>query len=116
MLVGAFKVEIGDAVRAAVLAVAQHEGMGGTGIEPHVENVEHLVIGFRVDDAAQVAHYEPVVAKMRADFGRTPFADFARSYRRWTTDEMSDHLPIWVELETDYSDDYLMRYVIPGTV
>ena len=70
----------------------------------------------RVDDAAHVAHYEPVVAKMRADFGRTPFADFARSYRRWTTDEMSDHLPIWVELETDYSDDYLMRYVTPGTV
>lgn len=65
----------------------------------------------RVDDAEQIAHYAPVVAALRERYGRAPYADFARSYKRWTTDEMSDHLPIWVELETDYSDDYLMRFV-----
>lgn len=40
-----------------------------------------------------------------------PFADWDRSYPGWTTHEMSDHLPIWVELEVDYSDAYLGRFV-----
>ena len=26
------------------------------------------------------------------------------------TPTMSDHLPIWIELEVDYSDDYLRRF------
>jgi len=54
-----------------------------------------------------------VVQALRARHGRDPYTDFAKSYHRWTTEEMSDHLPIWVELETDYSDDYLMRFVPP---
>jgi len=29
------------------------------------------------------------------------------TYNWWTTTEMSDHLPIWIELKTDYSDKYL---------
>jgi len=29
------------------------------------------------------------------------------TYRAWTTYEMSDHLPIWIELKIDYSDKYL---------
>ena len=68
----------------------------------------------RVDDAGHVAHYAPVVAAQRAMAGKAPYEDFSRQFKRWTTDEMSDHLPIWVELETDYSDDYLMRFVKPG--
>ena len=28
-------------------------------------------------------------------------------YRKWRTFQMSDHLPLWVELEIDFSDDYL---------
>jgi hypothetical protein len=27
------------------------------------------------------------------------------------THQMSDHLPIWVDLEIDYSDDYLKRFI-----
>jgi hypothetical protein len=27
----------------------------------------------------------------------------------WRTFQMSDHLPMWVELKIDYSDDYLAR-------
>jgi len=61
-----------------------------------------------------VAYYEPVVAAHR-DFNRKDaYADFRKSYKRWNTEEMSDHLPIWVELETDYSDDYLMRFLAPS--
>lgn len=29
------------------------------------------------------------------------------TYNWWTTTEMSDHLPIWIELKTDFSDKYL---------
>jgi endonuclease/exonuclease/phosphatase family metal-dependent hydrolase len=64
----------------------------------------------RLSDAQNIAHYAPIVERIRHEARRAPYADFARSYKRWTTDEMSDHLPIWVELETDYSDDYLMRF------
>jgi endonuclease/exonuclease/phosphatase family metal-dependent hydrolase len=28
-------------------------------------------------------------------------------YRRWRTWQMSDHLPLWVEIKTDFTDDYL---------
>lgn len=35
------------------------------------------------------------------------YADWNTEYSKWRTNEMSDHLPVWIELETDYSDDYL---------
>lgn len=65
----------------------------------------------RVSDEDYVAHYEPIVAKHREKHKKEPYADFARSYASWTTFEMSDHLPIWVELETDYSDEYLRKFL-----
>ena len=48
----------------------------------------------------------------RGEFTNTgePYANWNRSYKGWTTYEMSDHLPIWIELEVDYSDDYLRRF------
>ena len=30
-------------------------------------------------------------------------------YRKWRTWQMSDHAPLWVEIETDFADDYLER-------
>ncbi len=56
-------------------------------------------------------HYEKIVKKIRADHGKDPYANWAKSYKNWTTYEMSDHLPIWMELEVDYSDDYLRRFL-----
>jgi len=64
----------------------------------------------RPDFDDTIAHYAPLVAAHRAHHGKAPYADFRKSYKRWNTEEMSDHLPVWVELETDYSDDYLMRF------
>lgn len=32
-------------------------------------------------------------------------------YSSWRTNEMSDHLPVWIELRTDYSDEYLDRFL-----
>lgn len=79
------------------------------------------------DDPAQVARVQPVDILAHyapiANWNRTtnpatpdhkePYADFARSFDQWMTYEMSDHLPIWVELETDYSDAYLTRFTAP---
>jgi len=56
-------------------------------------------------------HYEDIVTKTRADHGKKPYSNWSRSYKNWTTYEMSDHLPIWMELEVDYSDDYLRRFL-----
>ena len=64
----------------------------------------------RTTDPATLAHYAPIVEAHRARHGLAPYADFERSYKMWTTYEMSDHLPVWVELETDYSNDYLARF------
>ena len=55
MLVGAFHVDIGDAVLGAILTVAQHEGMGRPAVEPHVENVENLIVILGGHDAGQEA-------------------------------------------------------------
>lgn len=30
-------------------------------------------------------------------------------FRQWRTWQMSDHMPLWVELEIDFTDDYLQR-------
>jgi endonuclease/exonuclease/phosphatase family metal-dependent hydrolase len=31
-------------------------------------------------------------------------------YRKWRTWQMSDHAPLWVEIETDFSGDYLRQF------
>ncbi len=35
--------------------------------------------------------------------------EFAARYRRWRTWQMSDHRPLWIEIDTDYADHYLRR-------
>ncbi|MBV8048302.1 MAG: endonuclease/exonuclease/phosphatase family protein [Paludibacterium sp.] len=34
-------------------------------------------------------------------------AKLAKLYRQWRTFQLSDHLPLWVELQTDFADNYL---------
>ena len=65
----------------------------------------------RLDLDTYLNHYEAKAQKARIDHGKAPYADWPKSYRKWTTWEISDHLPIWIELEVDYSDDYLRRYI-----
>lgn len=38
-----------------------------------------------------------------------------RYYKDWRTHQMSDHLPMWVELRIDYSNEYLQRKLEPPT-
>ena len=53
MLVGALEIQVGDAIVRPVRAVAQHEGMGGARVKPHVQHVIDLFIIRRIDDAIQ---------------------------------------------------------------
>ena len=51
-------------------------------------------------------YYKDIAAKARGK----PYKNWKSKYRDWTTREMSDHLPIWIELKIDYSNDYLARF------
>ncbi len=62
------------------------------------------------DNAADLALYAGSMPKSdpekKAAFrAKTPEA----LYRKWRTWQMSDHSPLWVEIETDFADDYLSR-------
>ncbi|MDW4498735.1 endonuclease/exonuclease/phosphatase family protein [Sulfitobacter sp. D35] len=52
--------------------------------------------------------YEAIARSIRdaPDTGK-PYSNWTRTYSSWRTHEMSDHLPVWIEIEVDYSDDYL---------
>ncbi len=59
------------------------------------------------EDRAVYAPYMPV-ADSGAD-GDAPATSMAARYRKWRTWQMSDHAPLWIEIETDFADDYLGR-------
>jgi hypothetical protein len=44
-----------------------------------------------------------------ADSARYPVPGSKVAYTQWRTYQMSDHLPIWVELKIDFGQDYLER-------
>ncbi len=61
-----------------------------------------------VDKAA----YKKIAKKMRKEQGKDMYSDWNKSYQaHFASFEMSDHLPIWVEIRTDYSDEYLERFL-----
>lgn len=66
---------------------------------------------YRPTEKEILDHYEPIVAKLRKENKKKPYSNWPKAYRKWTTFEMSDHLPIWMELEIDYSDDYLRSFL-----
>ncbi|MBP1856997.1 endonuclease/exonuclease/phosphatase family protein [Rhizobium herbae] len=68
---------------------------------------------------SEAAAYETIAAATREapDTGQ-PYSDWARTYPGWRTHEMSDHLPVWIEIEIDYSNEYLQTVseLQPGQV
>lgn len=80
--------------------------------EPLPLTVADISMGKSRSTAQEILdHYDPIVKKIREKHGKDPYLDWTRSYQNWTTYEMSDHLPIWMELEIDYSDEYLRRFL-----
>ncbi|WP_305986214.1 endonuclease/exonuclease/phosphatase family protein [Roseibium sp. MMSF_3544] len=54
-------------------------------------------------------HYEPIALEAR---GGEPYKNWDKDYEKFFASfEMSDHLPIWVEMEIDYSNEYLKRFI-----
>ena len=63
---------------------------------------------YRDEDEALYAPHMPEAYKTDKD-GNPRSDAYKRTYYRslWRTHQMSDHLPMWVELRIDYSDEYL---------
>jgi exonuclease III len=63
--------------------------------------------GAQDPNASDEAFYSDI---MQQEFGRT------WSYKNWRTYQMSDHLPMWIELRTDFADEFLeeVRSAVPG--
>lgn len=86
-------------------------------IEKHYDQIAFTLDGFETDfirhgsldwrntvyKNSDKQHYEPVAIEQRGE----AYADWDSQYVKWTTHEMSDHLPIWIEIQVDYSDRYL---------
>jgi exonuclease III len=71
---------------------------------------------FRTEDYAHYAHAMPARHRELTEAGQPRSVDKDRDYYagRWRTWQMSDHLPLWVELAVDFSDAYLGRFVDPA--
>ena len=60
VLIGAFHVDVGNAVLGPVLTVAQHKSVGRARVEPHVQHVKHLIIVIGVGYAVEDLLFEPI--------------------------------------------------------
>ncbi|MCI4645939.1 MAG: hypothetical protein MRY64_14250, partial [Hyphomonadaceae bacterium] len=65
-------------------------------------------------------HYAPVLPERHRDLkqdGTPKDTGKDKDYfsKRWVTWQMSDHLPLWVELAIDFSDEHLLHNVEEGT-
>ena len=91
----------------------RHAVFGPHPLEPTPEfsHEDHQQGKSRINANDYLNHYETMVQDLRVKHGKKPYKDFSKSYKQWATWEMSDHLPIWMELEVDYSDDYLRRFL-----
>lgn len=84
-----------------------------TGEGQRVRLLRHGVLDYRrvVFLENEKAHYADLANKDPDDATKPRWENWDRYYKTWVTHQMSDHLPIWVELEIDYSDDYLRQFV-----
>ncbi len=87
---------------------------------PHNETnlVGHGVLRWQdaVFTDAEAEGYRSVAPSGDEPDSGEPDADWPRAYRAWRTHEMSDHLPVWIEIRTDYSNEYLLetQRLLPG--
>lgn len=61
---------------------------------------------FREDDTE---HYIEDMKALASSNKKTLPKDVKKYYKQWRTFQMSDHLPLWIEFDVDYSDEYLTR-------
>lgn len=85
-----------------------------TGQKSKVKLLRHGVLDYRdvVFLPEEKAHYGALANVDPDDETKPRWENWDRYYKTWVTHQMSDHLPIWVELEVDHSDDYLRQYLL----
>lgn len=88
------------------IAVLEREDRFGAIRQSGVFHWERAV--FRTEDESVYAE------QMGAPYEDKAPDDRADHYDGWRTYQMSDHLPRWVQLTTDYSDEYLERRLSEG--
>jgi len=87
----------------AVLPIAHHfQPSGPAGIFDFYESVFRLE-----DEQAYVADMGPAYEKTSAGKARTASGKTTYYKSFWRTFQMSDHLPMWIDLKTDYVQEYL---------
>ncbi|MCF3638561.1 endonuclease/exonuclease/phosphatase family protein [Rhizobium sp. TRM95111] len=62
------------------------------------------------DNAEDIALYAPFMPPTDPETKKSARAKTPEDlYRKWRTWQMSDHSPLWIEIDTDYTDDYLRQ-------
>lgn len=61
------------------------------------------------DNAEDRTTYASFVPKKDPEKKSGKAPDPKALYRKWRTWQMSDHSPLWIEIETDFADDYLSK-------
>ncbi len=56
-------------------------------------------------------YYEDYELVMKANKKKPSKTTFAKKYKEWKTYQMSDHLPLWVEFDINYSEAYLKNLI-----
>ncbi len=101
----------------------------GFAVPPSLQSVpgSNVAKNKHYDQIAFLLQHQSPLADTRAgvfDFFDTVFCDddedvyrplmgHYASFRQWRTHQMSDHLPMWIELGIDFSDDYLRDKAAP---
>lgn len=80
----------------------------GGGLIPLFDDV------FREEDMETYARHLPAKDPEKTRKFRATTAD--GWFRKWRTWQMSDHAPLWIEIQTDFAEDYLRTIAGPVTV
>jgi endonuclease/exonuclease/phosphatase family metal-dependent hydrolase len=62
------------------------------------------------DDPEDMKIYKSVMPAKDPESGPHAAKGLEALYRKWRTWQMSDHSPLWVEIETDFSEEYLKQF------
>ncbi len=64
------------------------------------------------NDAEKELYYEDYVQVMKGNKKAANKTTYEKQFKEWKTYQMSDHLPLWVEFDVNYSNDYLQSLII----
>jgi endonuclease/exonuclease/phosphatase family metal-dependent hydrolase len=57
-------------------------------------------------------YYEDYAQVLKANKKKASKTSFAKDFNEWRTFQMSDHLPLWVEFDINYSEAYLKGLIV----